>query len=185
MKKSMIRIATIALAVVMLSTCAITSIVAGYQTAASTAEVVATVSGFGITVTTAQAADANLTLVPGGSGNLITVTANSTNGPSVDAALAITAAAVTYSVDMPILITIDGTPVTRDAESTLEAYQTKVANAIKAVTESYAAGVAVNNVVELTIGWSWDAAAVGTNNVPENATITVSATAQISQVEVQ
>ena len=184
MKKSMIRIATIALAVVMLSTCAITSIVAGYQTAASTAEVVATVSGFGITVTTAQAADANLTLVPGGSGNLITVTADGT--PSVDAALAITAATVTYSVDMPILITyqVNGgelVTVTRDAESSISDYQTKVANALKSVTETYTAGVDVDNVVELTVGWSWDADAVGTNTVPETATITISVTSQISQ----
>ena len=173
MKKSMIRIATIALAVVMLSTCAITSIIAGYSVS-DNASVTATVSGFGITVDVAEATDANKTLVPGGSGNLLTVVADGT--PVVAAGLALTAD-VTMPENLPIVITVNGEDVVKGESAT---YAEAVEAAIAAVRDTYAQGVDVDNATELTVGWKW-AAGAGDNDVADGTQITIAVTATIAQ----
>lgn len=173
MKKSMIRIATIALAVVMLSTCAITSIIAGYSVS-DNASVTATVSGFGITVEVAEAADANKTLVPGGSGNLLTVVAD--GAPVVAAGLTLVAD-VTMDDDLPIVITVNGEDVVKGEYAT---YAEAVEAAIAAVTVSYAQGVDVDNRTELTVGWKWTAGE-GDNDVTDGTQVTIAVTATIAQ----
>lgn len=178
MKKSMIRIATIALAVVMLSTCAITSIVAGYSVS-DNASVTATVSGFGIEVAVAEATDANKTLVPGGSGNLLTVHADSDNGPVVDAALELDATVTFPTICAPIVIYVNDTPVSQGTEET---YAAAVEKAIEAVTATYANKTAVNNEQELIVSWAW-AAGSSDNTVLDGTQITIAVTATIAQVE--
>ncbi len=173
MRKSMIRIATIALAVVMLSTCAISAIFAGYSVS-DTASVTATVSGFGITVDVAEATNANKTLVPGGSGTLLTVVANGT--PVVAAGLTLDAT-VTMADDLPIVITVNGADVTKGE---YETYAKAVEAAIEAVTKSYAQNAAVESATELTVGWKWTAGA-NDNTVTDGTTITVAVTATIAQ----
>lgn len=175
MKKSMIRIATIALAVVMLSTCALTSIIAGYSVS-DNATVTATVSGFGITVDVAEAADANKTLVPGGSGNLLVVKAD--GAPSVDAELALDATVTFPEICAPIVISVNGTPVAKGEYAT---YAEAVEAAIEAVTVSYAKGVDVDNRQELVVSWAWDASAAGTNDVVDGSQIVIAVTATIAQ----
>ena len=174
MKKSMIRIAAIALAVVMLSTCALTSIIAGYSVTDS-ATVIATVSGFGITVDVAEPNTANKILVPGGSGDLLVVTVDSDNGPSVAANLTLDAT-VAFSADIPVVITVNGTDVAKTSDN----YADDVAAAIEAVTASYAANTAVDNVTVLTVGWKWTASA-DDNTVTDGATVTVTVAATIAQ----
>ncbi len=176
MRKSMIRIATIALAVVMLSTCAITSIIAGYQTQLATATVVAEVSGFGMDVRVKEADDANKVLIPGGSGNLLVVEAK--GQPSVAAALDLDAT-VTFSTDMPVVISVNGTAVEKGEYDT---YAAAVEAAIEAVADQYTTATNLADwTQELIVSWSWDAAAAGTNNVPDGATITIKVDAIIAQ----
>lgn len=176
MKKSMIRIATIAFAVVMLSTCAITSIIAGYQTAPSTATVTATVSGFGMEVRVKEADDANKVLIPGGAGNLLVVEAK--GKPSVAAALDLEAT-VTFSEDMPVVISVNGTPVAKGDYNT---YAEAVEAAIEAIADTYTTSTNLTDwTQELVVSWSWDASAEGTNDVTEGATITVQVDAIIAQ----
>ena len=157
----MIRIATIALAVVMLSTCAIASIVAGYQTEEKTATVTATVSGFGVDVTVATPSGAALNIVPGETGTLLTVTKTGT--PSVDATLELDATVTFPAVCAPIVIKVNNVAV---AQGEYETYAAAVEAAIEALS-----GEALNDV---TVTYDW----TNTNNANS-----VTEGSQIVQVE--
>ena len=171
MRKSMIRIATIALAVVMLSTIAITSIIAGYQTEEKTATVTATVSGFGVDVDVATPSGAALNIVPGGSGTLLTVTKSGT--PSVAAKLELDATVTFPEACAPIVIKVNGVAVEKGEYATYAA-------AVEAAIEAKA-GTALNDV---TVSYDWTNTA-NANSVPENAQIVITVNAQIVQVEAE
>ena len=172
MRKSMIRIATIALAVVMLSTIAITSIIAGYQTEEKTATVTATVSGFGVDVDVAAPSGPALNIVPGGSGTLLTVTKTGT--PSVTATLELDATVVFPEKCAPIVIKVNGVAVVKGEE------HATYAAAVEAAIEAQA-GTALNDV---TVSYDWTNTD-NANSVPENAQIVITVAAQIVQVERQ
>ncbi len=170
----MIRIATIALAVVMLSTCAITSIVAGYSVEDS-CEVVATQSAFNVTVAITEGTGNDLVLVPGGTGTLATVSVS--GEPSVAAATTYTV--TTFAIEgftdayCPISITVDGTEYKfNDAITTVDALEAAVIAAIEALDGDYAAD-------EFAISWKWTAG--DNDNTITEGKITLNMTATIAQ----
>ncbi len=175
MRKSLIRIATIALAVVMLSTCIITSIIAGYSVA-DTCDVTLTQSQFGVTVEFTEDAGGEV-LVPGGSGTLAKLTVS--GDPTVDAEAVYTVTAFTIEgctdAYCPIVITVNGTEYKMDATNdTVAKLQDAVKAAIEALDGTYEEEVIV-------IGWKW-VSGVNDSEIT-NAKINLKMTATIQQVE--
>ncbi len=190
MRKSMIRIAAIALAVVMLSTCAVTSIFAAYSVSAS-CQLTLTHTAFGVTVTATKGAENDVTLLPGTSGTLATV--NVSGAPSVNATLSFSAESVKISGFTnnvcPVVFTVTnaaGTATTVQMGGEIDtiadlqaALNTAITNCGKTYTAAdYSADAPINDTI--TIAWSWAANSATDANVLDG-TITLNLTATVAQ----
>ncbi len=203
----MLRIASVLLVAVMLTTCIISGAFAKYSVSKSTDAIVAQVSGFGITVsniniTAGEGTD--LTLVPGGTGVL--ATSQITGTPTVNAKVSYSATVSIegWTVDaaeyFPVALSVNGATYAigdeyaADTEgdgkiTNVDELETVVAEAIAAIdVAQFTAGDAISMEEVTILSWSW--AQVDENAAKDTAlgeaataaTIEVTITATVDQV---
>ncbi len=183
-KNRMMRLASILLVCVLLSTSVISGTFAKYTTAGSKALETARVAHWGVTIDVSgddafaknykdQATDvaADMTVVsstedeviaPGTNGTLFTMDVQ--GSPEVDTQVTITANLelvgwVDANGDFycPIVFNINGTPYAwLDSYTSLDEFEAVVENAIVAQTGIYQANADLNTVLDDTITWSWE-----------------------------
>jgi len=180
MKNSMLRIASVLLVAVMLTTCMISGVFAGYSVSSAEVNVTAEVSVFGITATATAGADEDLVLIPGGSGTLATVVIDQVQ----DKTLAVPATLdYTGSISMtgfsddycPIVFTVFGEEIKMDGDiTTVEG----LVNAVNAKIAAETASFDPDNFqkYEKTIDWSWTPGAQDNDVTTGSITLTLRAT---------
>ncbi len=180
MKNSMLRIASVLLVAVMLTTCMISGVFAGYSVSSAEVNVTAEVSVFGITATATAGADEDLILIPGGSGTLATVVIDQVQGKTlaVPATLDYTGSIsmTGFSDDYcPIVFTVFGEEIKMGGDiTTVDGLVAAVNDKIAAETASF--DPANFQKYEKTIDWSWTAGD-GDNDVTTGSiTLTLKAT---------
>lgn len=216
-KNAMLKIAAILMVAVLLTTCAVSSTFAKYYTnGTASAPQTARVAKWGVTIASevdgvfaqkfhggvasdkttgldVAAAEGSDNLLAPGTANGGRIKATLTGTPEVAfqfttvANVSLTGWNVDGSYYCPLVVTVNGTPVTPGA--TKDEFAANIAEAIStAGTKKFAAGTAISTVasqVEVQVAWSWafetgEGAAIAENNAKDNKLAALDATNTIS-----